>query len=343
MTQTKKKKQAISGWLNLYKPIGLASMQATAKARWLLNAAKAGHAGTLDPLAEGILPIAFGEATKLIPLLHDAGKTYRFVVQWGVQTNTDDSEGEVIATHDHRPTRTQIESALPQFIGDITQVPPAYSAIKIDGKRSYARARAGEVVDMPSRTIRIDDFRLVAMGRDEIDAVLASPASHVSLHNRIEGREEAPEAKDVCAASDLALFEVSCGTGTYVRALARDLALSLGTVGHCTRIIRTQVGPFTTENAILLDSLGEMPYESCLAILWKLSQGLDDIPALSLTEAESAKLQSGQPVRFISRMDVGRLPQHPVEGPVLAMCLDRVVAICRLDGVTLTPLRVINA
>lgn len=340
MSQTKRKKQAISGWLNLYKPIGLSSMQATARARFHLSALKAGHTGTLDPLAEGILPIAFGEATKLIPLVHDAGKTYLFIVQWGTQTNTDDAEGEIIATNDHRPTRAQIESVLPQFIGDVIQVPPAFSAIKIDGKRSYARARAGEEIDMPSRTIRIDSLRLLAVGQEEITATLSNllpPSLYSHNTNKVE---IAPNIKS--EGQDIALFEVSCGTGTYVRALARDLAQAMGTVGHCTRIIRTRVGVFTLNNAILLDSFVKMPYDSALAILWRLSKGLDDIPALSLTDEESAKLQAGQSIGFLSRIDAPRLPQSPVTGPVLAVCGDQVIAICRLENATLHPLRVIN-
>lgn len=302
-----RKKENISGWLNLAKPVGVSSMQATAKARYTLSAAKAGHAGTLDPLAEGVLPIAFGEATKLIPLLHDDSKTYRFTVRWGIQTNTDDVEGESVATSDARPTKEAILAALPRFTGLIEQVPPAFSAIKIDGERSYARARAGEVVDMPSRKVQIYDFTLIFM----IDA-------------------------------DNSQFEINCVTGTYVRALARDLALFLGTCGHCTQIIRTRVGHFHLKDAILLDSLTQMPYDSARTILKPLVCGLDDIPAIAITEEESLRLRRGQDVRFLSRMDVDRLPQPTPSGPVLAMHQDQLVAICSLDGVTLHPERVIN-
>jgi tRNA pseudouridine55 synthase len=301
-----RKKENISGWLNLAKPVGISSMQATAKARYTLAANKAGHAGTLDPLAEGVLPVAFGEATKLIPLLHDDSKTYRFTIRWGVQTNTDDLEGESVATSDIRPTQDAILAALPRFTGLIQQVPPAFSAIKIDGERAYARARAGEAVDMPSREVQIYDFKLISM----IDA-------------------------------DHSQFEINCGTGTYVRALARDLALFLGTCGHCTQIIRTRVGHFHLKDAILLDSLAQMPYESARTILTPLAYGLDDIPALAITEEESLRLRRGQDVRFLSRSDVGRLPAD-IAGPVLAMHQDQLVAICSLDGVTLHPERVIN-
>ncbi len=306
-----RKKENISGWLNLYKPYGLTSMQATAKVRRLLNAAKAGHAGTLDPLAEGVLPIAFGEATKLIPLMHDLeqahNKEYRFTVQWGAQTSTDDAEGEVVATSANRPTIAAIHSALPHFTGTITQVPPAFSAIKVNGIRSYAAARQGEAVALPARQVTIARLELLAGGTDEY--------SH---------------------------FEVSCGTGTYVRALARDLALFLGTVGHCTRIIRTKAGAFRADQAILLDSFEEMAYESRLAILQPLVFGLDDIPAIDITETEAQRLRTGQGLSFLSLSAADRLPQPAPAGPVLAMCGNQLIALCRLESGVLRPARVIN-
>lgn len=306
-----RKKENISGWLNLYKPYGMSSMQATSKVRRLLNAAKAGHAGTLDPLAEGVLPIAFGEATKLIPLMHEVeqaqNKEYRFTVQWGTQTSTDDAEGEVIATSAHRPSGSAVASALPRFTGDITQVPPAFSAIKVNGQRAYKAARKGEEVTIPSRQVQI--ARLEDIGGAE------AGGSH---------------------------FEVSCGTGTYVRALARDIALFLGTVGHCTRIIRTKAGAFRAEEAILLDSFEEMAYESRLAILRPLAYGLDDIPAMAITETEAQLLRRGQGVSFLSLTDSGRLPHPAPAGPVLAMHHDQLIAICLLNGGVLRPARVIN-
>jgi tRNA pseudouridine55 synthase len=297
----------ISGWLNLWKPYGLSSMQAVAKARYLLQAEKAGHAGTLDPLAEGILPIAFGEATKLILLVQESPKAYRFTVRWGIQTTTDDSEGETIATSDSRPTKAQIEAVLPSFIGEIDQVPPAFSAVKINGERAYAAARAGKEVVLTARPVQIDALTLV----------------------------EIPDR-------DTAVFEMTCGTGTYVRALARDLALELGTVAHCTRIIRIFVGNFTESTSILLENLEAMDYTGAKATLWPLMTPLDDIPAVMITDIEAQRLQRGQTVSFISKMDSARLPHVSPTDSVLAIHNDRLVAICRLDGVTLRSSRVLN-
>lgn len=307
MNQFKRQKRPVSGWLNLWKPVGMSSMQAVAKARHLYGASKAGHAGTLDPLADGILPIAFGEATKLIPLLHEAGKAYRFGVNWGVATNTDDTEGETVATSPARPSEAAILAALPALTGVISQIPPAFSAIKIDGERAYTRARAGEEVEMPSRTVTIDRFELIEI----VD-------------------------------ENMAVFEVACGTGTYVRALARDLAKSLSTVAHCSFITRIHVGPFRQNESISLDSLENLAYTDRDATLWPLVLGLDDIPALGLTDMEAQRLHSGQAIRFLARMDEARLAALPPNGPILAMHHDRIVAICRLDGVTLHPERVLN-
>lgn len=309
MDTERQKKRNISGWLNLYKPYGLGAMQATSKARFIMRATKAGHTGTLDPLAEGVLPVAFGEATKLIPLVHEGLKTYLFTVRWGIQTTTDDTEGDTVATHDHRPFYNDITQAISQFTGFIEQVPPAFSAVKINGQRAYAVARkeGADAVTLAAKRIFIDTFSLC----------------------------EQPD-------NDTAIFEVSCGSGTYVRSLARDLALFLGTVGHCTRIIRTKVGPFDIKDAILLDSLAGIPYESLPTILQPLMQGLDDIPVLAVTESEALRLRAGQMVRFLSRMDEGRLPPRPVMGPIVAVFADQPVAICNLDGVSLSPSRVLN-
>ncbi len=303
----KRLKLPVNGWLNVWKPVGMSSMQAVAKARWLFNAAKAGHAGTLDPLADGILPIAFGEATKLIPLLHEAAKAYRFTVRWGVQTNTDDSEGDSIATSDHRPIREQITAALPQFTGDIQQIPPKFSAVKINGERAYAMARAGQDVVITARPVRIDQFTLI----------------------------DTPD-------SETAVFEVRCGTGTYVRSLARDLALTLGTVGHCLTITRIYVGDFTEKTSISLESLEEMPYESRQATLWPLAKALDDILAIAITDTEAQRLQRGQDVRFLSKIDSARLPDPVPQGQILAVYGDQIIAICSLNGVTLHPERVLK-
>ncbi len=303
----KKQKNKISGWLNLWKPTGISSMQAVARVKWLYNAAKAGHAGTLDPAADGILPIAFGEATKLIGLLHESPKAYRFTVRWGAATNTDDAEGEVIATSPSRPTAQQINAALPQFIGTLDQIPPAFSAVKINGVRSYAAARAGETVQLAPRPVHIEKFELM----------------------------NTPDA-------DTAVFEVTCGTGTYVRALARDLAENLGTKAHCLTITRIFVGKFKEKESILLENLEEMPYESRGSLLWPIAKGLDDIPALAVTDTEAQRLRRGNELRFISKIDSARVPKLQPGETILALHHDDVVAICSLDGVTLKPIRVLN-
>ena len=217
----KRRGQAISGWLALDKPIGLTSTQALGKARRFLDAAKAGHGGTLDPLATGILPIAFGEATKTVSFAMDAEKTYRFDVLWGAATATDDLEGEIIARSDVRPGPTEIDDALAGFIGHIEQIPPKFSAIKVNGQRAYDLARANQEVELKSRTVRVDRF----------------------------------ERADVDLGPDQARFEVDCGKGTYIRALVRDLALALGTYGHITALRRTRCGPFEEKVAISLDKL----------------------------------------------------------------------------------------
>lgn len=306
MNQIKRKKIAYDGWINLWKPVGISSMQAVAAVRRQLNAAKIGHAGTLDPAADGILPIALGEATKLIPLLHDSLKTYRFGVNWGVATNTDDTEGEVTDTSDVRATDEQINTILPQFVGTIQQIPPAFSAIKINGERAYALARKGETFEISARPVYIDSIELV---------------------------ESTP---------DSAVFEVTCGTGTYVRSLARDMAAKLGTLAHCGFITRVNVGRFTEKTSISLENLQQIDYTEANAILWPLLNGLDDILVIAVNDTETQRLQRGMDLKFLSKMDADRLPMTPPDGPVLAVNGDRVIAICTLTGVTLQPNRVLN-
>lgn len=284
-------------------------MQAVAQARRIFSAAKAGHAGTLDPLAEGILPIAFGEGTKLIPLLQDGLKTYRFTVKWGEQTATDDQEGEITATHDHRPDMAAIQAILPQFTGVIEQVPPLYSAVKIDGQRAYKLARAGEEFEIRPREVYIDSLIVVNQ----------------------------PDR-------DHAEFEVTCGTGTYVRSLARDMARILGTVAHCTAIIRTKVGGFNHSDAILLENLEEMGHSARLELLHPLAFGLDDILAVALRDDEAQRLLHGQPLKFLSVMDASRIPVMP-EGQTIALAMlgDKVIAMVEVQGPVLRPVRIINS
>jgi tRNA pseudouridine55 synthase len=308
MQQFKRQKLKLDGWLNVWKPVGQSSMQTVAQARRLFSAAKAGHAGTLDPLAEGILPIALGEGTKLIPLLQDGLKTYRFMVRWGEQTATDDQEGDVIASHDHRPDAAAIQTILPDFTGVIEQVPPAFSAVKIDGQRAYKLARAGETVEIQSRPVYIDSFTLVNQ----------------------------PDA-------DHAEFEVHCGTGTYVRSLARDMAQKLGTVGHCTAIIRTKVSGFTDSNAILLENLEDMVHSARLELLHPLVYGLDDILAVALRDDEAQRLLHGQSLKFLSVADANRIPVMPEgQDTALAVLGERVIAMVEVKGPVLRPVRILN-
>ena len=304
----KRKGNPIDGWLAIDKPLGLSSAQVVGKVRYLLNAAKVGHGGTLDPLATGVLPIALGEATKTVSYVMDGSKTYRWRVRWGEATSTDDREGHVTETSDVRPTRAAIEAALSGFIGEIEQVPPAYSAIKVDGERAYDLARAGEVVELKSRIVRIDGFTLVDM----------------------------PDA-------DHADFETISGKGTYIRSLARDLARALGTVGHVTVLRRIACGPFREENAIPLESLQELGQGPApWAFLLPVETALDDIPALALTEAEARRLQSGG---FVSVSSVAsRSPQNRFEQGTVCRAMDgkRMVALARIEDGEIRPVRVLN-
>ncbi|MEP4434167.1 MAG: tRNA pseudouridine(55) synthase TruB [Hyphomicrobiales bacterium] len=267
----RKKGQNINGWLLLDKPKGLGSTQAVSKVRWLFDAKKAGHAGTLDPLASGMLPIALGDATKTVPYAQDGKKIYRFTVRWGEATSTEDTEGDVIATTSHRPSEADLVEVIPQFTGLISQVPPAYSALKVNGERAYDLARAGETVELAAREIQIDELELVS-----------------------------------CSDDDHAVFETTCGKGTYIRSLARDMARALGTEGHVTALRRLHVGPFEESQMISLELLEEMrhrdPAEAEMAsVLQPVETALDDIPALAVTEAEAARLYNGQAILLRGR------------------------------------------
>ena len=291
----------VDGWVILDKPLGLGSTPAVSRVRRLFGAQKAGHGGTLDPLASGVLPIALGEATKTVPFVMDGRKEYRFTLRFGEARATEDAEGEVTATSDQRPADAAIRSALAAFVGEIEQVPPAFSALKVDGKRAYDLARAGEAVDLKPRRIVIE--RLELLGR---------------------------------ADTDHADFVVSCGKGTYIRSLGRDLAHSLGTVGYLSALRRTAVGPFREEAAISLpklEALGHIP--ALLGALAPVETALDDIPALALTEAQADRLRQGQPV-LLTR-------DAPPSGALLrAETGSRLVALVRSDGTSLKPVRVFN-
>ena len=260
----RRKGEKIDGWVILDKPLGLGSTPAVSRVRRLFGAQKAGHGGTLDPLATGVLPIALGEATKTVPFVMDGSKEYRFTLRFGEARSTEDAEGEVTATSAVRPTDKAIREMLGRFTGPITQTPPAFSALKVDGKRAYDLARDGETVELEPRQVQIE--RLEMTGR--LDA-------------------------------DHADFVVGCGKGTYIRSLGRDLAVALGTVGHLSSLRRTAVGPFREEAAISLpklEALGHIP--PLFGALLPVATALDDIPALAVTPAQADLLRQGQPVHL---------------------------------------------
>jgi len=304
----RRKGQEVNGWLVVDKPSGMTSTDVVNRVRRLLDARKVGHGGTLDPLATGLLPLAFGEATKTVAWVMEGDKTYRFTVRWGEATETDDSEGAVVARSDARPDRAAIEAALPRFVGVIQQVPPIYSAIKVAGQRAYDLAREGEDIQLDARPVRIDRFELVEM----LDA-------------------------------DHAVFEVGSGKGAYMRSLARDLGEALGCLGHIAQLRRLAVGPFTEADAISLDSLGQAEHCAAAAeLVLPVETALDDIPALALTEAEAGRMRSGQAISLLSRSQAERVRDLEPGDIVCAMTGDKLVAIARFEAGELRPVRVLN-
>jgi tRNA pseudouridine55 synthase len=258
----RKKGNAVHGWVVVDKPQGMTSTQVVGAVRRIFVAQKAGHAGTLDPMATGVLAIALGEATKTVPFAMDSEKTYRFIARWGEARDSDDAEGRVTAISEKRPSREEIEAVLPRFTGEIVQVPPAYSAIKVEGERAYDLARDGEVVELEPRTVLIYDARLLGQ----------------------------PD-------SDHAEFEIHCSKGTYVRAWVRDLARALGTLGHVSALRRTAVGGFTEAMAVPLETLrGFMHSPAAFEHLRPISTALDGIPALAVTGPDAVRLRSGNPI-----------------------------------------------
>jgi tRNA pseudouridine55 synthase len=247
----------IDGWINLDKPTGVSSTQAVGRLKFLFNAKKAGHAGTLDPLASGVLPVAFGEATKTVPVVQDGAKSYRFRVRWGEESATDDAEGEIVARSDRRPAPAEIESLLPRFVGAILQTPPTFSAIRIAGARAYDLARGGETFAIEPRPIHV--YRLELMSAETNEAVL----------------------------------EAECGKGAYVRAIARDLGRALGCYGHVIELRRTRVGPFSVDTGVPLDRLPDDAELMARAIL-PLQAGLAEIPVLPTDRSGAAILRRGQ-------------------------------------------------
>jgi tRNA pseudouridine55 synthase len=303
----RKKGDAVSGWVCLDKPYDFGSTQAVGRVRWLFNAQKAGHAGTLDPLATGVLPIALGEATKTVPFMMDANKAYRFMIEWGRSTTTLDREGETTGTSDVRPTVAQVEAALPAFVGEIQQIPPQYSAIKVDGERAYDLARAGEAFELAARAVVVHAARVSA----------APDADHVEI-------------------------EVECGKGTYVRSIVRDLAAALGAEAHVSALRRTRVGPFGEDRAILLENLEDMSHKAALPeVLLPVETALDDIPALAVTAEDAFRLAQGRPIVLVPRQ-VENLKARLTGGSrlVSAMDGDRLVALAEMRAGKLNPVRV---
>ena len=298
-----KKGEEINGWLIIDKPRDTGSTDVVNFTRRFFNARKNGHCGTLDPFATGVLPLAFGEATKLIPYVADAQKEYEFVVQWGVATSTGDTEGEVTTLSDKVPSREEILAVLPSFVGRIEQVPPIYSAIKIKGQRAYDLARKGENIDMPSREIEVYALELL----DELS------------ENR-------------------AMFRVTCSKGTYVRTLGQDIALRLGTVGHLKELRRTKCGNFGLGDAIKLETLKNMVHINPLTeVLLPIETYLRDIAVIAVSEADAAKLKLGQGLspRAYGIEDVRSYD-------AVAVSNGKMVAIVRIDNRKIAPVRVFN-
>jgi tRNA pseudouridine55 synthase len=303
----KRKGDAVSGWVCLDKPLDLTSTQAVSRVRRAFNAQKAGHAGTLDPLASGVLPIALGEATKTVPFLMDADKTYRFVVEWGRTTASFDREGAVIATSDVRPTREQVEAALPDFVGEIMQTPPAFSAVKVDGERAYDLAREGIEVELEPRPVSIHAARVTAQ----------ADAEHVEI-------------------------EIECGKGTYVRALVRDLAEKLGACAHVSALRRTRVGGFRDQSAVTLEKLEELCDSGArLEALLPVETALDDIPALAVTTEDAFRLTQGRSIVLLPRqVEALKASLKPGSRAAAAFEGGKIVALCEMRAGRLNPTRV---
>ena len=288
---------ALHGWIILDKPVGIGSTPCVSAVKRALREAgeaktRVGHGGTLDPLASGVLPIAIGEATKLAGRMLDATKQYDFTIHFGAETDTLDGEGQIVATSDVRPTLAEIEAILPRFTGAIEQVPPAFSAIKIAGKAAYARARAGEDIEMQSRRVTVHHLKGLPRAAGEVAARSADGGG--PLHQPSAGSP--PPAAPREELNEITL-SATVSKGTYIRSLARDIALALGTVGHVAMLRRTRAGPFGLESAISLDKLAEIAKARTLdgAVL-PLIAGLDDIPALPVTPDQAKLLRHGQPL-----------------------------------------------
>lgn len=316
----KKPRNKINGWMVLDKPAGLSSTQALGRVKWLLNADKAGHGGTLDPFATGVLPIALGEATKLISYVLDGKKSYAFTAIWGETRNTDDYTGEVTATSANRPTPDAIKNALEKFRGTFQQMPPQFSALHVNGERAYNLARSGETVELQPREVTITRFDYVG-----------SPPENIPVHS--------------------ANFIVDCSKGTYIRSLARDLGAALGCLGHVKALKRLRCGPFTLKQAISLENLEEIGQkkgglERFQAVLLPLATVLDDIPALAVNEVETRRLRQGQHV-IVHPLRIASLKQALLGTDIIMVKHnDDCVALAKIDGhaahVKVVPVRVFH-
>ena len=305
----RKKGLVVNGWVCLDKPFEMGSTDAVSKVRRLFDAQKAGHAGTLDPLASGILPIALGEATKTVPFMMEAEKVYRFTINWGVSTDSVDREGEIIARSDVRPTAEAVRAVLPTFVGEIDQTPPRFSAIKVDGQRAYDLAREGADFELESRRVTIY----------EAEVTDAPDADHVEL-------------------------TIRTGKGVYVRSLARDLAVMLGAEGHVSALRRERVGPFSVENAVTLDFLTDLVHRDAASEgLLPVATALDDIPELAVTDQDAFSLRQGRPIVLLPRQ-VETLKSRLRDGSrtVSAFQGQTLVALGQLRAGRLEPDRVFN-
>ena len=310
--QFRRPKREVNGWLVLDKPVGMTSTHAVSVIKRAFQAKRAGHAGTLDPLASGLLPIALGEATKTVPFVMDGRKCYRFTVRWGEERDTDDAEGRTVATEIARPSGPEIRALLPQFTGTIAQVPPRFSAVKIDGERAYDLARDGEVVELAPRPIDVHRLELI----------------------------DSPDA-------DHAVLEAECGKGTYVRALARDMGRVLGCLGHVVALRRTSVGPFAEGDAVTFDRLqpaadvsagpaeASIPSEPA-GFLLPVAAALKDVPSLAVSRADAARLARGQPVLLRGR-------DAPIlQGVIAVFTQGELIALVEGEQGELRPRRIFN-
>jgi len=308
MSRRKPRGRPLDGWLIIDKPQGLTSTDVVNRVRRIFDAQKAGHGGTLDPLATGLLPIAFGAATKTVPYVMDGTKLYRFTLRFGEARDTDDADGQVTETTEARPTDDRIRAELPAFRGAIMQIPPVFSAIKVAGERAYDMAREGRPPVLEPRPARVDRFELI----------------------------ERPDA-------DTAIFEVASGKGVYMRSLARDLARACGTLGHIAALRRLRVGPFLEDQALTMDQLrsSDDPEPARADLLLRVETALGDIPALALNPPEVVALKQGQAISLVALM--GRIPMEadPAGGTVRATDRGRVIGLCRLEDGMLRPERIL--